>query len=65
LLVAELAARGLDSFVRDSVEIPRIARRVRLPAFECDIHAPYAWPHSSSADAGSLMFRVELGSRTA
>ena len=67
LLVAELAARGLDSFVRDSVELPRIVRRVRLPAFECDIHAPYAWPQSSSVDAGSLMFRAmcELGSRSA
>ena len=67
LLVAELVARGWDGFVRDSVEIPRIARRVRLPAFECDIHAPYAWPQSSSVDAGSLMFRAmcELGSRSA
>jgi hypothetical protein len=67
LLVAELVARGLDSFLRDSVEIPRIARRVRLPAFECDIHAPYAWPRSSSVDVGSLMFRAisELGSRSA
>jgi hypothetical protein len=67
LLVAELAVRGLDSFVRDSVEIPRIVRRVQLPAFEYDIHAPYAWPRSSSVDAGSLVFRAisELGSRSA
>jgi hypothetical protein len=67
LLVAELVARGLDGFVRDSVNIPRIVRRVQLPAFEYDIHAPYAWPRSSSVDAGSLMFRAicELGSRTA
>jgi len=67
LLVAELAGRGLDSFVRDSVEIPRIVRRVQLPAFEYDIHAPYAWPRSSSVDAGGLVFRAisELGSRSA
>ena len=67
LLVAELVARELDSFVRNSVDIPRIVRRVQLPAFEYDIHAPYAWPRSSSTDAGSLMFRAigELGSRTA
>jgi transposase len=67
LLVAELVARGLDGFVRDLVNIPRIVRRVQLPAFEYDIHAPYAWPRSSSVDAGSLMFRAicELGSRTA
>jgi hypothetical protein len=67
LLVAELVARGLDGFVRDSVNIPRIVRRVQLPAFEYDIHAPYAWPRSSSTDAGSLMFRAicELNSRSA
>ena len=67
LLVAELVARELDGFVRDSVNIPRIVRRVQLPAFEYDIHAPYAWPRSSSVDAGSLVFRAisELGSRSA
>ena len=66
LKVAELVARGLDGFVQNSVNVPRIVRRVQLPAFEYDIHAPYAWPRSSS-DAGSLMFRAisELGSRSA
>ena len=42
LLVAELVARKLDCFARDSVDIPRIARRVQLPAFEYDAHHPYA-----------------------
>jgi hypothetical protein len=67
LLVAELVARGLDGFVQNSVDVPRIVRRVQLPAFEYDIHAPYAWPPSSSVDAGSLVFRAisELGSRSA
>jgi hypothetical protein len=67
LLVAELVARELDSFARELVDIPRIVRRVQLPAFQHDIHAPYAWPRSSSVDAGSLMFRAicELGSRSA
>ena len=67
LLVAELVARELDGFVRDSVDIPRIVRRVQLRAFEYDAHHPYAWPRSSNADAGSLMFRAisELGSRSA
>ena len=67
LLVAELVARQLDGFVRDLVNIPRIVRRVQLPAFQYDIHAPYAWPRSSSTDAGSLVFRAisELGSRSA
>ena len=64
LLVAELVARKLDCFARDSVDIPRIVRRVQLPAFEYDAHHPYAWPRSSSADAGNLIFRAisELGS---
>jgi hypothetical protein len=48
----ELVTRNLDGWVRNSVDIPRIVRRVQLPAFECDIHAPYAWPRSSR-DAGS------------
>jgi hypothetical protein len=67
LLVAELVARGLDGFVQNSVEVPRIVRRLQLPAFEYDIHAPYTWPRSSSVAAGSLMFRAicELGSRSA
>jgi hypothetical protein len=67
LLVAELVARGLDGLVQNSVDVPRIVRRVQLPAFEYDIHAPYAWPRSSSVDAGGLMFRAvcELGSRSA
>ena len=66
LKVAELVARKLDCFARDSVDIPRIARRVQLPAFEYDAHHPYAWPRSSSVDAASLMFRAisELGSRS-
>jgi hypothetical protein len=67
LLVAELVARGLDGFVQNSVNVPRIVRRVQLPAFEYDAHHPYVWPRSSSVDAGSLMFRAisELGSRSA
>jgi hypothetical protein len=36
-------ARELDGFVQNSVNIPRIVQRVQLPAFEYDIHAPYAW----------------------
>jgi hypothetical protein len=67
LLVAELVARGLDSFVQNLVDIPRIVYRVQLPAFEYDIHAPYTWPRSASTNAGSLVFRAisELGSRSA
>jgi hypothetical protein len=63
----ELMARGLDGFIENSVNVPRIVRRVQLPAFEYDIHAPYAWPRSSSVEAGNLMFRAisELGSRSA
>jgi hypothetical protein len=67
LLVAELVARGLDGFVQNSVDVPRIVRRVQLPAFEYDAHHPYVWPRSSSVDAGNLMFQAVcgLGSRSA
>ena len=52
LLVAELVARGLDGFVQNSIDIPHIVRRVQLPAFQYDIHAPYTWPRSASTNAG-------------
>ena len=61
LLVAEAVARGLEGFVVNSVDIPRIARRVQLPAFEYDAHHPYVWPRSSNVDAGSLMFNAIQG----
>jgi hypothetical protein len=67
LLVAEQVARGLDGFVQSPVNVPRIVRRVQLPTFQYDIHAPYAWPRSLSVDTVNLMFRSisELGSRSA
>jgi hypothetical protein len=67
LKVAELVARGLDGFIQNSVNVPRIVRRVQLPAGEYDAHHPYVWPRSSSVEAGSLMFRAlsEQGSRSA
>jgi hypothetical protein len=46
LLEAELVARGLRSFVKHGGHIPRITHQLRLPAFEFDMHAPYAWPRS-------------------
>jgi len=48
LRLAELVARGLPSFVAgDGVSnIPRITRRVRLPAFEFDAMRAYSWPTS-------------------
>jgi hypothetical protein len=45
-----LVARGLHGFVQNSIDIPHIVRRVQLPAFQYDIHAPYAWPRSSSVE---------------
>jgi chromosome segregation ATPase len=44
LLTAELVARGLAGFVENSVDVPRITRHLRLPAFRFDQHDPYAWP---------------------
>ena len=67
LLVAGLRGARVGWLRPDSVNIPRIVRRVQLPAFQYDIHAPYAWPRSSSVEGGSLVFRAisELGSRSA
>jgi hypothetical protein len=42
LLGAELVARGLEGFVQNSVEVPSIARSVRLPTFERTPQEPYA-----------------------
>lgn len=45
LLSSELVARGLSGFRADGVhDVPRIARDLRLPAFQWDAHHPFAWP---------------------
>lgn len=49
ILVAELSARGMMGFVRNSVEALSITRDLRLPAFHFDQHAPYAWPRSRAS----------------
>jgi hypothetical protein len=46
LLVAELIARGMEGFVMNSMQTPRITEELRLPAFEYSAHQPYAWPRS-------------------
>jgi hypothetical protein len=46
LLVAELIARGMEGFVKNSMQTPRITEELRLPAFEHSAHQPYAWPRS-------------------
>jgi hypothetical protein len=43
ILIAELVARGLVWFGRNS-EIPSITADLRLPAFHFDQHAAYTWP---------------------
>jgi hypothetical protein len=56
--VAELVARNLGGFAKKGVEAPSIVRSVRLPAFQFDRHAAFAWPRStdklSARSAGSL-----------
>jgi hypothetical protein len=44
LLVAELVARGLDGFVKNATQISRMTEQLCLPAFECSVHHPLAWP---------------------
>jgi len=46
LLVAELVGRGLEGFVKNSIQTPRIIEELRLPAFKYSPHDPYAWPPS-------------------
>jgi hypothetical protein len=46
LLVAELIARGLEGFVKNAVQTPRITEELRLPTFEYSAHDRYAWPRS-------------------
>jgi hypothetical protein len=41
LLVAELVARGMEGFVKNSMQTPRITEELRLPAFEHSAHQPY------------------------
>jgi hypothetical protein len=43
ILIAELVARGLVWFGRNS-EIPSITADLRLPAFHFDQHGAYTWP---------------------
>jgi hypothetical protein len=46
LLVAELVARGLEGFVQNSLQTPRITEELRVPAFQFDRTEPYAWPRA-------------------
>jgi hypothetical protein len=47
LLVAELLARGLTSFLKDATQIERMTEQLRLPAFERPVHRhPFSWPPS-------------------
>jgi hypothetical protein len=47
LLVAELVARNLTSFLKDATQIERMTEQLRLPAFERPVHRhPFSWPPS-------------------
>jgi hypothetical protein len=46
LLVAELVARGLRGFTVNSIDVTRITKQVRLPAFRYSQFEPFAWPPS-------------------
>ena len=43
----ELVARGLEGWVKNSVDAPRLTKRLRLPTFEHDVHHPFLWPPPS------------------
>ena len=40
----ELVARGFDGWVKNSVDAPRLTKRLRLPTFERDVDHPFLWP---------------------
>jgi hypothetical protein len=40
----ELVARGLDGWVKNGIETPRLTRTLRFPAFVHDAHHPDLWP---------------------
>lgn len=44
LVGAEQIARQLDGFSDGIADVPRITKRLKLPAFSCDRNAPYSWP---------------------
>ena len=44
----ELLARGFDAWVKNSVDTPRLTKRLHLPAFEHDVHRPLLWPPAPS-----------------
>jgi hypothetical protein len=41
---AELIARQLSSFFDGTADVPRIAKHMRLPAFQYAAFDPYTWP---------------------
>lgn len=45
LIFVELVARGLDGFVQNRTQIPRITEELRLPAFGHEPQAAYVWPN--------------------
>jgi hypothetical protein len=51
ILVAELSARGMIWFGRNS-DAPSIIKDLRLPAFHFDQFAPYTWPRDHSRRGG-------------
>ena len=41
---SDLVARGIDGWVKNSVDAPRLTKRLRLPTFERDVPHPFLWP---------------------
>jgi hypothetical protein len=46
LLAAELVARGLNSFVKNGIQIERMTEQLCLPVFAYSALRPLAWPQS-------------------
>jgi hypothetical protein len=44
VLETELVARNLQGFMNDGVETTSIIRELRIPAWDFEVHQPFAWP---------------------
>ena len=46
VLEAELIARDMRGFVENGIQATSIVGEMRIPAWDHDVHQPYAWPLS-------------------
>ena len=55
ILEAELIARQMRGFVENWVQATSLVQELRLPAWDHDVHQPYAWPIDERLRHGSVI----------